>query len=63
MAALAATDPRLFLSDVTTGHGERLGHARGNRIVAGAVSAVTLPLPEPDNAGGVELVFWQEPAV
>jgi hypothetical protein len=40
MAALTATDPRLFLSDVTTGHGERVGYSCGTRIVAGAVGVV-----------------------
>jgi hypothetical protein len=35
---------RLFLSDVTIGHGERVGSARVSRIVAGAVSTRPSPL-------------------
>ena len=42
-AARAAADPRLFLSDVTTGHGEHVDYARGSRIVAGSVSIVAAP--------------------
>src|SRR5260370_16157145 len=35
---------RLFLSDVTIGHGERVGSARVSRIVAGAASPPPSPL-------------------
>jgi hypothetical protein len=39
-----------------------VGYSCGTRIVAGAVSAVAVPLPEPDNAGGVDLVQWEQRA-